>query len=800
MPTKKDLEAKNAELRLRLEEAEETVRAIRDGAVDAFVVAESDGNRIYTLEGADRPYRLLVERMHQGAATLYADGTIAYCNLRFATLVRLPHQQLTGALLAGFFPEEEQRLYERLFREGKAGISEGELHLEPSQGPPVPVLVTLNALPDDSGAAIGVLVTDLTAQKHQEELATAHEALRESQGRLSEFLEQLPIGVGAVDTSGRWTISNAVMRSFAPVAAPSKDPERFRRWRVLDTDGNPIPPSEWPTARALRGDTAQALEMVYIGDDGKETWTRMNSMPLHGASGEVTGAIVILQDIDAVKRAEIAVRDSEARFRSLVSVITDVPWTTDAEGAFVTAQPSWAAYTGQTREEYQGLGWTNAFHPDDRENIRTIWQRARESRDICASRIRLWNELAQEYRYCEKRGTPLLNPDGSIREWVGTCTDVHERVEAEAELREADRRKDNFLAMLAHELRNPLAPIRSAAHVMRMLGPSDPQLTWTSDVIERQVRHLSRLVDDLLDVSRITQGKVELKKEVVELSTAVASAVEANRALIDSKRQELTADVVPLVVSADVTRLTQIISNLLNNAAKYTQDGGRIAIIVRQAGDVATIKIKDSGPGIPRDLLTDVFDLFTQGERSMERAQGGLGIGLTIVKSLVELHGGRIDVESEEGNGAEFTVTLPALKKREQAAARGTKEHGPSLNKAHKKVLVVDDHLDGAEALTLLLKVLGHDVRSSLDGPTALEVAREFDPDVVLLDIGLPGMDGYEVARRMRKIFGEKNTLLVAMTGYGQEEDKRQAHEAGFDLHLTKPVSGEAVATLLDRS
>lgn len=795
-----DLRGENEELKRRLEEAEETVRAIRDGAVDAFVVAGPDGNRVYTLEGADRPYRLLVERMQQGAVMLHSNGTIAYSNLRFATLLGVPHQRLPGARLADFFLPDEHSAFEALLRKGQAGTSQGELHLERSHGPPVPIHLTLNVLPKDCGAAVGVLVTDLTAQRHQEELAAAHAALRESEARLTQFLDQLPIAVGAVDPNGRWRIANARLRAIAPEAFPSRDPRLAARWRARDARGESIPPEEWPASRALRGETAgSALEMIHTSDDGREIWTRVSASPLRDPSGGITGAITVIQDIDAVKRAELALRESEERYRSLVSVLTDVPWTADASGAFVAPQSAWAAYTGQSRAEYLGLGWLDAFHRDDRESMKAALERAADLRDLRASRVRIWNALKQEYRYCEARGTPLLDPCGSIREWVGTCTEIHERVKAEERLKEDDRRKDTFLAMLAHELRNPLAPIHAAARVMKMLGSSDSRLGWTSEVIERQVSHLSRLVDDLLDVSRITQGKLELKKENVELSTAVASAVEANRALIDAKRQQLTADVVPIVVSADVTRLTQILSNLLNNAAKYTAEEGRLEIIARQAGEEARITIRDSGPGIPEELISDMFDLFAQGKRSLDRAQGGLGIGLTIVKSLVELHGGRIDVESEEGEGTEFTVTLPALKDHPHAWTAVTERPATSI-KEPKRVLVVDDHVDGTEALALLVRILGHEVRSCLDGPSALEVAREFAPDIVLLDIGLPGMDGYEIARRLRRVLTEKNTLLVAMTGYGQEEDKKQAREAGFDIHLTKPVSGEVMETLFNRS
>jgi CheY-like chemotaxis protein/anti-sigma regulatory factor (Ser/Thr protein kinase) len=308
-------------------------------------------------------------------------------------------------------------------------------------------------------------------------------------------------------------------------------------------------------------------------------------------------------------------------------------------------------------------------------------------------------------------------------------------------------------------------------------------------------------VDDLLDVSRIRRGKIDLRREAVPLEFAVIAAAEANRALIETKQQDLVIDLAPVFLLADETRLMQIVSNLLNNAAKYTQEGGRIEIRAKQSGDVAVLTVKDSGPGISKELLSRVFDLFAQGERSLDRSQGGLGIGLTIVKSLVELHDGQIAVKSEPGAGTEFTVTLP-ISKTPPAPRKIVTDGKPQAAgpRARKKVLVVDDHADGTEALTLLLRALGHETRSSINGPSALEVAKSFVPDVVLLDIGLPGMDGYEVARRIRRLLKEKSPLLVAMTGYGQEKDKKQAYAAGFDLHLTKPVSGEAVEALFERS
>jgi signal transduction histidine kinase/DNA-binding response OmpR family regulator len=369
------------------------------------------------------------------------------------------------------------------------------------------------------------------------------------------------------------------------------------------------------------------------------------------------------------------------------------------------------------------------------------------------------------------------------------------------DIQEADRRKDEFLAMLGHELRNPLAPIRNAVQVMRLIGPSDPELQWSRDVIDRQLRHLTRLVDDLLDVSRITRGKIRLELAPLDVVAAVAAAVETSRPLIESRRHELTLSLPsqPLWVRADLARLAQVLSNLLNNAAKYTDEGGHIWLTVVREGDQAVFRVRDNGPGIPREMLRHIFDLFTQAEQSLDRAQGGLGIGLTLAQRLVELHHGSIEAYSEgPEQGSEFVVRLPAQAEGTVAETGGgpDKSLEPTF---HRRVLVVDDNVDAAESLAILVRLDGHEVRTAHDGPTALEVAETFCPEIVLLDIGLPAMDGYEVGRRLRSQPKGSEMLLAAVTGYGQEEDRSHCQQAGFDEHLIKPVDPEALRRLLQR-
>ncbi len=370
------------------------------------------------------------------------------------------------------------------------------------------------------------------------------------------------------------------------------------------------------------------------------------------------------------------------------------------------------------------------------------------------------------------------------------------------ELAEAHHRKDEFLAMLSHELRNPLAPIRNALQIMRLRGIADPTLDQARDIIDRQVNHLAQLVEDLLDVSRITRGKIQLRKERLDLCAVAPLAVETARPLIEGRQHQLSLDLgrEPLWVEADPVRLEQIMTNLLTNAAKYTDPGGRIWLTARREGKEAVLQVRDTGIGIAPELQPRIFELFMQADPSLDRSQGGLGIGLTLVRSLVEMHGGLIGVASAgRGQGSEFTVRLPLQLRNGHVTLPRSSEpvREPNNEQPARRVAVVDDNRDGAESLAMLLRLWGHEVYLAHDGPTAVEVVRANQPEVVLLDIGLPGMDGYQVARQLRAESPDR--ILVALTGYGQDEDRRRAREAGFNHHLTKPVAPEDLQALLKK-
>ncbi|MEC5406356.1 PAS domain S-box protein [Paraburkholderia sp. MPAMCS5] len=401
---------------------------------------------------------------------------------------------------------------------------------------------------------------------------------------------------------------------------------------------------------------------------------------------------------------------------------------------------------------------------------------------------------------CETVVKPLANSRGDIYGAVSINRDITERRRAEEqltrlnlELSNADRRKDEFLATLAHELRNPLAPMRNVLEILRAKQFADPQLNWSRDVFSRQLQHMTHLVDDLLEVSRITQGKLELRKQRLELARAMQSATEAARAIVQASEHHLsvTLPAKPLFLDADPTRLSQMILNLLNNAAKYTPRGGSISLAAEREGNEAVIVVRDSGIGIPREHLNSVFEMFSQLAPAIDRSQGGLGIGLALVRGLAELHGGTVAAFSGgPGAGSEFVIRLPLSKSADPAGnpASGDATQPAKPSAAGQRIVIVDDNADAADSLAMVLELEGHDVRTASDGMAGLALIAEFAPQAVILDIGLPLLNGYEVARRVRRDFPDAGIRLIAVTGWGQQQDKQTAVEAGFDHHFTKPV------------
>ena len=615
------------------------------------------------------------------------------------------------------------------------------------------------------------------------------EALQASQERLYRAIQIETVGVIFFRTDGSITDANdAFLRMSRYTREDLKN--GLLRWDRMT-------PPEW-MARSLQAirefkimGRTNPYEKEYLRKDGSR-WSALFAATQIAADEGVEFII----DITESKRAEEKLRESEERFRTMADSSPVMIWVTDADGRIEFVNRSYLEFFGITAEDAAQLDWAEIIHSDDQEYLEAFRTALRDRKPFHA-RARVKRHDAK-WCWISSRGNPRTGPEGVVTGYVGTSADITERIESQEALREADRRKDEFLATLAHELRNPLAPIRHGLEILRLTGDTPPATAEIHGIIDRQVNHMVRMVDDLLEISRISRGKIELRKELIELAAVIRNAVETSKPLIESFHHQLTISVPPepLTVKADPIRLEQIISNLLNNAAKYTDPGGQIWVSLQRESNRVAISVRDSGIGISRDMLPRIFDMFTQLEHSSGRTQGGLGIGLTLARSLVELHGGNIEVRSQgPGTGSEFIVHLPLNVSSQREVTPS--EMWQSVQLSPRRVLVVDDNRDAADSLARLLNVVGAEARAVYSGFQALEILERYRPAVLLIDIGMPDMDGYEFARRVRQDPKNRKLTLVALTGWGQEEDRNRSHAAGFDFHLTKPADFKTLRSLI---
>ncbi|MEW6373787.1 MAG: ATP-binding protein [Pseudomonadota bacterium] len=527
-------------------------------------------------------------------------------------------------------------------------------------------------------------------------------------------------------------------------------------------------------------------------------WSAYSS-PIFDAEGRLVCISHTNRDVTEQIRAEHALRENEKRFRALTLASSDVVYRMN---------PDWTRI-----RELEGRGflkdaadshvfWLDEYiPPEERELVHAAVEEAIRERKIFELEHRV-RRVDGSLGWTLSRAVPMFDADGAVYEWIGAASDITERREAEEKLRQADRHKDEFLAMLAHELRNPLAPIGVAAQLLQQGRLDEAGVRRTSEIIGRQVLHMTHLIDDLLDVSRVTNGLVTLEKAPADVSAILMDAVEQVMPLMRARGHQLDCSMPPgaPMVLGDKKRLVQVVTNILNNAAKYTPDGGAIALTARLEGAQVRITVVDNGIGMTPEMAARAFDLFTQAERTSDRASGGLGLGLALVKSLVELHGGTVSCDSPgPGQGSSFTVLLPRLAGPEGAGRPDAARGDAAQAAAPLRIMVVDDNVDAAAMLAVLLEMAGHEVAVEHRSQDALARARLDPPQVCLLDIGLPDMDGKELARQLRSLPGTAGALLVAITGYGQESDRAGALAAGFDHYLVKPIDTARLEGILAR-
>jgi len=669
------------------------------------------------------------------------------------------------------------------------------------------VWVDVNAAPvrDATGRLLYTVavIQDITARhRYQEDLESSEHRFRSLVSATAQVVWRADADGFVVEDSPTWraytgqTFEELKGRGWMDAVHPD-DRERVRADVLAALEGRERLESEYRLRRA----------------DGSWAWTIARGTPVLDAGGTVREWVGTNTDITDRKRADEALRTSEARLRAALEVGGIGIWELDLERGLGYWSPTAFAVTGIDRDVTapDKPSWRALVHPDDIAGVEGEWKRARAARDEYRYAHRIVRPDGVG-RWVDARGRFFYDDDGRPVRMLGAFVDVTDRKLAEAEREDllgvaeraraeaeaGSRAKDEFLAMLGHELRNPLAAVRNAVVTAQLDGARRER---SLEIARRQADQLARLLDDLLDVARITQGRIVLRREPTYIAGIVARALETTRAIVEERGHTLDVRLLAddVRVDADPARIEQVIVNLITNAAKYTEPGGRIALEMRRDGTDAVLAVRDTGIGIAPDMLPHVFDLFAQAERGLDRAQGGLGIGLTIVKRVTELHGGRVEARSDGvGRGAEFVVRFPALPAApEEAAAPPASVPRETVR---SRILVVEDNVDTAETLVTLLELLGHEVHVAHDGRAALELAHAKAPRVLLVDIGLPGMDGYEVARRARADPRLQGAILFALTGYGRDEDRKTALAAGFDGHLVKPVTVEALEEVVAQS
>lgn len=768
-------------------------------AVLMWWVLNAVREREQELAAESRQRRLITDAVPALISYIDAEGRYQFNNKTYQDWFGQEPEELKGRALRDAVGREVFELAKPHIEAALAGKRvefEAEMPFRFGGARHVHVVYVPDVGPDETVAGFFALVTDISERRKNElELETRERSARRDEARLKLTLTTARMAAWEYDpeTDEIYHTKNldelygllpgTSVRSAAQ-GFPLVHPEDVAAHRALSsrvaTEGGSYR-SVFRLIRPIDGQIAWIEERGYAERSGPN-----GEMRLRG----------IVSDISERRKAEEQLRDSEERLRVMADAMPQIVYVADANGKVEFVNRQWIDYTGQSNAQTADL--SPLVHPEDLGGMLRQWEDARAHGTTLHTEFRLKRKSDDEYRWFLTRAVPTRDGDAHVVRWYGTSTDIHDRKMAEEALLETDRQKDEFLATLAHELRNPLAPVRNAVQVLHMKGPAIPELQWARDIIDRQITLMARLIDDLMDVSRINRGKVDVKLERIDLGKALHDAVETSRPLIQHAGHDLHVHLpaATIYVRADLMRLAQAFSNLLNNAAKYTERGGTIVLTAEKDGTHVVVTVKDSGIGIPKNKLESIFQMFAQVHGALERSQGGLGIGLALAKRLVEMHDGTIEARSEgSGMGSEFIVRLPIAVDQAPVSQRNGVEMG--MPKALRRILVVDDNRDVADSLAVILQSLGNEICIGYDGEEAVRLAEQFQPQVVLLDIGMPKLNGYDACRRIRQTLWGKRMILIAVTGWGQEGDKLKAHDSGFDHHIVKPVDPRELIRML---